>query len=163
MVIKMKEERRLWFERNKKLFTKPNWKNIISVLETCDEPTFARIQTANYKNPTLAVILALTLGWFGGDAFYEGKYLKGVIKLATCGGFVIVNIIDILTKKSIINSHNVCQYNIAVGATTSEEIKKQKKQIIKNYVKSDECKESYRQIKKSMKDLSDSSYATIGH
>ncbi len=159
----MKEERRLWFEKNKNLFTKPNWKIIISELENCDEPTFAKIQTANYKNPTLALILALTLGWFGGDSFYEGKYLKGIIKLATCGGFVIVNIIDILTKKSIINSHNVCQYNIAIGMTTAEELKKQKKQIIKNYVKSDERKELNRQIKKSMKNLSDNSYATIGH
>mgnify|MGYP004682367149 CR=1 FL=1 len=159
----MKEERRLWFEKNKNLFTKPNWKNIISVLENCDEPTFAKIQTANYKNPTLALILALTLGWFGGDAFYEGKYLKGVIKLATCGGFVIVNIIDILTKKNIINNHNVCQYNIAIGMTTTEEIKKQKKQAIKNFAKSNECKDLNRQIKKSLKDLSNNSYATIGH
>lgn len=51
--------------------------------------------TTGMKDPTLALILSIVLGYFGVDRFYIGDTGMGIGKLLTCGGLYIWWIIDI--------------------------------------------------------------------
>lgn len=57
--------------------------------------TMAQIALTQLKDPTLALILSITLGYWGIDRFYIGDLPMGAGKLLTCGGAWIWYIIDI--------------------------------------------------------------------
>jgi len=46
------------------------------------------------KDPAVALILSFVLGMFGGDRFYLGHVVLGIVKLITLGGFYIWVIVD---------------------------------------------------------------------
>ena len=52
------------------------------------------IQTLQFKDPTIALIISLIGGSLGIDRFFIGNMGLGVGKLITCGGFGIWAIVD---------------------------------------------------------------------
>jgi hypothetical protein len=55
----------------------------------------ASIRMAQFKDPTLALILSVLVGSLGVDRFYIGDVGLGVGKLLTCGGAYIWWLIDL--------------------------------------------------------------------
>ena len=51
---------------------------------------------AGQKSFVTALVLALLVGWLGVDRFYLGYTGLGIVKLITCGGAGIWNLIDII-------------------------------------------------------------------
>lgn len=59
----------------------------------CDDAKVLMI-FASLKDPMLALVLSVCLGYFGVDRFYIGSVGIGIGKLITCGGAYIWWIID---------------------------------------------------------------------
>jgi TM2 domain-containing membrane protein YozV len=59
-----------------------------------DDDKFILLQSLNFKDPTVALIISLFVGYFGIDRFYIGDTGLGVAKLLTCGGLGIWQIVD---------------------------------------------------------------------
>jgi TM2 domain-containing membrane protein YozV len=59
-----------------------------------DENKWVSIQTLQFKDPTLMLIVSLLGGTFGIDRFLIGDTGMGVGKLLTCGGLGIWAIVD---------------------------------------------------------------------
>jgi len=57
--------------------------------------SIASVQMAQFKDPTLALILSVIVGSLGIDRFYIGDVGLGVGKLLTCGGAYIWWLVDI--------------------------------------------------------------------
>lgn len=57
--------------------------------------SIASIRMAQFKDPTMAIILSVLVGSLGVDRFYIGDVGLGVGKLLTCGGAYIWWLIDI--------------------------------------------------------------------
>ena len=55
----------------------------------------ASVRMAQFKDPTMAIILSAIVGSLGVDRFYIGDVGLGVGKLLTCGGAYIWWLIDI--------------------------------------------------------------------
>lgn len=160
----MDAERQIWFDKYKKYFQSTDLDNIKMTLENTDAYTFALIRTTDYKNPKMSTVLALFLGWFGIDSFYEGNCVKGIIKLFTLGGFYIWNIIDIFTAKSRVTRQNAAIWNAALKigekeASAGSGIDMEK---IKNTVKSREFRDTAQKFRKAWKELDAGSQAFIG-
>lgn len=79
---------------------------IRSQLETLDDSRFPYIQSIEFKNPTILLIISVFLGSFGVDRFMLGETGLGVLKLITCGGFGIWTIVD-----WFIITNNTKEYN----------------------------------------------------
>ncbi len=47
-----------------------------------------------FKDPTISLVLSITLGYLGIDRFYIGDTGLGILKLITCGGFNVWWLID---------------------------------------------------------------------
>lgn len=63
------------------------------LLET-DDSKWGAIQTLQFKDPTIALIISLLGGSLGIDRFFIGDTGLGIGKLLTCGGFGIWAIVD---------------------------------------------------------------------
>lgn len=59
-----------------------------------DESRWSTIQTLQFKDPTISLIVSLLGGNLGIDRFLIGDTGLGIGKLLTCGGFGIWAIID---------------------------------------------------------------------
>ena len=55
----------------------------------------ASVRMAQFKDPTMALILSVVVGSLGVDRFYIGDVVLGVGKLFTCGGAYVWWLIDI--------------------------------------------------------------------
>lgn len=64
-------------------------------LMNCSDDTMAQLVFSQLKDPTLALILSIALGYWGIDRFYIGDIGMGAGKLLTCGGAWMWYIIDI--------------------------------------------------------------------
>ncbi len=63
-------------------------------LVSLDDSKWPLIQTQQFKDPTVSLIVSLVAGSLGIDRFMIGDTGLGVGKLLTCGGFGIWTIID---------------------------------------------------------------------
>jgi TM2 domain-containing membrane protein YozV len=59
-----------------------------------DDSKWALLQTIQFKDPTLSLVISLLGGGLGIDRFFIGDTGLGVAKLLTCGGLGIWAIID---------------------------------------------------------------------
>ena len=63
-------------------------------LLAADDSKWTLLQTLQFKDPTITLIISLVGGSLGIDRFFIGNMGLGVIKLITCGGCGIWTIID---------------------------------------------------------------------
>ena len=59
-----------------------------------------------FKDPKVALLLAIFVGCFGADRFYLESYGLGVLKLLTLGGSGILALIDIITAIKRTKTYN---------------------------------------------------------
>ena len=64
------------------------------------------VQSVEYKDPVLMLILSIFVGYLGIDRFMLGEVGLGVGKLLTCGGFGIWAIIDWFFIMNATREHN---------------------------------------------------------
>lgn len=65
-----------------------------------------QIEGVQLNNPQTVLILAYFLGAIGVDRFMNGQVLLGILKLITCGGFLIWFIVDIFTAQKRTQIYN---------------------------------------------------------
>lgn len=79
---------------NGKFFESHQVPGIRDRLLTLDDSKWSTIQTIQFKDPTVSLIVSLLAGSLGIDRFMIGDTGMGVGKLLTCGGLGIWAIID---------------------------------------------------------------------
>jgi TM2 domain-containing membrane protein YozV len=84
----------MWVMSNGKFFESHQVLQIKEKLLAADESKWTMVQTLQFKDPTLLLILSIFFGSFGVDRFIIGDTGLGVGKLLTCGGLGIWAIID---------------------------------------------------------------------
>ncbi|MBE0663873.1 MAG: TM2 domain-containing protein [Bacteroidales bacterium] len=67
---------------------------IRNYLEKMDDDKFFRLQTMQFKDPTLLLVLSILVGHFGVDRFLLDQTGVGIAKLLTCGGLGIWTLVD---------------------------------------------------------------------
>ena len=70
----------------------------------------ASIRMAQFKDPTMALILSAVVGSLGVDRFYIGDVGMGVGKILTCGGAYIWWLIDIFMIRDATKRKNLEQF-----------------------------------------------------
>lgn len=84
----------LFIMTNAKFFESHQVAPIRDRLLQLDESKWGLIQTLQFRDPTMMLIVSLLGGGFGIDRFMLGETGMGIGKLLTCGGFGIWTIID---------------------------------------------------------------------
>lgn len=79
---------------NGKFFESHQVMNIRDRLVAIDDSKWSVIQTIQFKDPTVSIIVSLLAGSLGIDRFLIGDTGLGIGKLLTCGGLGIWAIID---------------------------------------------------------------------
>ena len=77
-----------------KYFPEERFADVKTILENMSEDKQAALAMADFKDPTISLIISLLGGGLGIDRFYIGDTGLGVAKLLTCGGLGIWSIID---------------------------------------------------------------------
>lgn len=67
---------------------------IRGLLMNADDTKWISLQTLRFKDPVIALVISLLLGYLGIDRFFIGDIGLGILKLITCGGFGIWTVID---------------------------------------------------------------------
>jgi len=78
-------------------------KNIISGLS---ESQFQYVLSQEYRDPTSMLLISLIGGPLGIDRFVLNDTVLGVIKLITCGGFMVWTIIDWFLIQDMTKEYN---------------------------------------------------------
>ncbi len=76
-----------------------------------DDNKWFATQSAQFKDPTIALLISLFAGGFGIDRFYIGDTGLGVAKLLTCGGLGIWTIIDWFSIQGVTKEKNMETFN----------------------------------------------------
>jgi TM2 domain-containing membrane protein YozV len=63
-------------------------------LMQADENKWGILQSLDFKDPTMMLIISIIIGGLGVDRFLIGDTGLGIIKLLTCGGLGIWTIVD---------------------------------------------------------------------
>lgn len=79
---------------NNKFFQDYQVASVRNILVGADDSKWPLIQTLQFKDPTIALIISLIGGTLGIDRFFIGDMGLGIGKLITCGGFGIWAIVD---------------------------------------------------------------------
>jgi TM2 domain-containing membrane protein YozV len=79
---------------NGKQFEPHQIPTIRDMMIRADDSKFLALQAANFKDPTLMLIVSLLAGTLGIDRFLVGDTGMGIGKLLTCGGLGIWAIVD---------------------------------------------------------------------
>ncbi len=87
----------LWLTANTKYFEPSTIPFIKQKLAQADESKLLLLQSCEFKDPTILLIISLLLGSLGIDRFMLGDTGMGVLKLLTCGCCGILTIVDWFT------------------------------------------------------------------
>lgn len=79
---------------NSQKFRSTDLTRMYNLMLGMSDPQLYAVVSANYKDPTIALVLSLLLGGLGIDRFYIGQPVAGVLKLITGGGFAVWTVID---------------------------------------------------------------------
>lgn len=79
---------------NNKYFQDYQVASVRNMLLAADDSKWPLIQTMQFKDPTIALIVSLIGGTLGIDRFFIGDMGLGIGKLITCGGFGIWAVVD---------------------------------------------------------------------
>ena len=77
-----------------KYFPQERFADVKTILENMSEDKQAALAMAEFKDPTISLIISLLGGGLGIDRFYIGDTGLSIAKLLTCGGLGIWSIID---------------------------------------------------------------------
>lgn len=80
---------------NSKYFESHQLGLIRDELLAADDARWSLLQSMQYKDPTIVLIISILAGALGIDRFFIGDVTLGVLKLITCGGLGIWAIIDL--------------------------------------------------------------------
>ena len=72
---------------------------VLELLRNANADQASAIESASFKSPMAALMLAIFLGCYGVDRFYLGSVGSGIAKLLLCGGCLIWWIMDIISAK----------------------------------------------------------------
>ncbi|MDE7153271.1 MAG: TM2 domain-containing protein [Muribaculaceae bacterium] len=95
-----------FFQENGKKFYQSDLPQIKLLLENVSELRFDDIMNAPFKSPMTMTVIAWLLGGWGVDRFLLGDFVKGMMKLITCGGCGIWTILDIFTAMDRTRKYN---------------------------------------------------------
>lgn len=87
----------MFLQANQSKFKPEQIPMITQQLINLPDEQYMTVSTANYKDPTVSLILSVCLGGLGVDRFYIGDTGIGVLKLLTAGCFGVLTIIDWFT------------------------------------------------------------------
>lgn len=79
---------------NNKFFKDYQILSLREMLLAADDSKWSFMQTMQFKDPTISLIISLIGGTMGIDRFFIGDMGLGVAKLLTCGGFGIWTVVD---------------------------------------------------------------------
>ena len=87
---------------NGKYFASEHIPHIRNLLESIPQENLAMLHSADFKDPTVVLILSVLLGELGVDRFMVGDIGLGVLKLLTLGGCLIWWVVDmcIISKRA---------------------------------------------------------------
>lgn len=63
-------------------------------LKECDDELHIKYVLSQLKDPEMALVLSILLGWLGVDRLFIGSIGIGVGKLLTCGGALVWWVVD---------------------------------------------------------------------
>jgi TM2 domain protein len=89
-----------------KYFPQERFADVKTILENMSEDKQAALAMAEFKDPTISLIISLLGGGLGIDRFYIGDTGLGIAKLLTCGGLGIWSIIDWFLIMSAVREKN---------------------------------------------------------
>ena len=89
-----------------KYFPQERFADVKTILENMNEDKQATLAMAEFKDPTISLIISLIGGGLGNDRFYIGDTGLGIAKLLTCGGLGIWSIIDWFLIMSAVREKN---------------------------------------------------------
>jgi TM2 domain-containing membrane protein YozV len=99
---------------NGKFFESHNVPMIREKLLAMDEAKWALVQTMQFRDPTMILIVSLLGGSLGIDRFIIGDTGLGVGKLLTCGGLGIWTIIDWFLIMGATREKNMAKLQMAL-------------------------------------------------
>lgn len=100
-----------FLSRNRKNFHDGDLLLLNQQLQNMTPGQLLAVTSAEYKNPTVALILSIFLGDLGIDRFYIGDIGLGVLKLVTLGGFGIWWLVDLFVIQQCTRNNNMSEFN----------------------------------------------------
>lgn len=100
---------------NAKYFHDYQITNIRAALQAADESRWPMIQSLQFKDPTICLIISLIGGSLGIDRFFVGDMGLGVLKLITCGGCGIWSIVDWFLIMGVARDKNMQKLQSMLG------------------------------------------------
>lgn len=91
------QEIQYFLSNNQKYFDSNQIPQIVNILSNSQTSNTVLVTSAEYKDPTLVLIMAILFGVWGVDRFMLGDTVNGIFKLLTLGGLGIWDIIDCFT------------------------------------------------------------------
>ena len=79
---------------NGKYFESYHLMNIRERLLEIDDSKWALVQTMQFEDPVISLVISIIVGHLGIDRFIIGDVGLGIAKLLTCGGLGIWTIVD---------------------------------------------------------------------
>ncbi len=79
---------------NAKYFQHNHLMYVREKLLTMDESKWVYVQTLQFKDPTISLIISILVGALAIDRFFIGDIGLGIVKLLTCGGIGIWALVD---------------------------------------------------------------------
>ncbi|MGX1025197.1 TM2 domain-containing protein [Flavobacterium sp. CS20] len=99
---------------NSKYFESHQLSYVRERLMTLDESKKFQIQSLQFKDPTMMLVISVIVGGIGIDRFLIGDVGLGVAKLLTCGGLGIWTIVDWFLIMGITKERNLENFNRAI-------------------------------------------------